>query len=172
MGKFILSGIIQFVFLIVIQALVLNNIQFSGYVNPYLYIVFILWLPLSTPKALLLFLAFVLGLTLDVFTNTIGMHTSATVFMAFCRPYVLQTLVPRDGYEINQTPGIKDLGLKWFAAYAAMLTLLHHLFLFFVEVFRFTDFYDTIIRVVYSWVFTMILIFIAQYFRYNAEERR
>lgn len=172
MGKYIINGVVQFVFLIVLQVLVLNNIQFSGYVNPYLYILFILWLPLQTPKFLLLFLAFILGLSVDLFSNTLGMHTSATVFMAFCRPYILQILIPRDGYEINQVPSIRDFDFKWFAAYTSMLAFLHHLFLFYVEVFRFTDFFNTFLRVIFSWVFTMILIFIAQYFRYNAADKR
>lgn len=171
MGRNILLGAIQFIFLIILQALILNNIQLSGYINPYLYILFILWLPIDTPKFLLLFLAFLLGFSLDLFTNTLGMHTSATVFMAFCRPYVLQLLAPRDGYDLNQTPGIKDFGFKWFFVYAGILTLLHHLFLFYIEAFRFDDFMETLKRVFFSWIFSMVLIFIAQLFRFNAKKR-
>lgn len=170
MIKYILQTILQFIFLIVLQTLVLNNIQFSGYINPYLYILFILWLPLKTPKFLLLFLAFILGLVVDIFSDTIGMHTSATIFLAFCRPYILQILEPREGYELNQSPSIKGFGIKWFATYAALLVLLHHLFLFYIEVFRFTDFINTFLRVLFSWAFTMILVIIAQFFKYNAEE--
>src|SRR5690554_6942001 len=163
MIRYILLTILQFIFLIILQTLILNNIQFSGYINPYLYILFILWLPLKTPKFLLLFLAFCLGLVVDIFSNTIGMHTAATVILAFSRPYILQILEPREGYEVNQSPNIQNFGLKWFTAYAAMLTFLHHIFLFYIEVFRFTDFFSTFIRVIFSWIFTMILIIIAQH---------
>lgn len=163
---------IQFVFLVLLQTVVLNNIQFSGYVNPYVYILFILWLPLETPRSLLLFLGFILGLSIDVFSNTLGMHTAATVFLAFCRPFILQFIAPREGYEINHRPGIKDFGWSWFIIYTSTLTFLHHLFLFYVEVFRFTDFFSTLGRVFASWIFSLAIILIAQLFRYNAQERR
>lgn len=163
---------LQFVFFVLLQSVVLNNIQFSGFVNPYIYILFILWLPLETPKGILLFLGFILGISIDIFANTLGMHTAATVFLAFCRPLILQFIAPRDGYEINQKPGIKDFGWSWFIIYASSLTFLHHLFLFYVEVFRFSDFFNTLGRVIASWFFSLIIILIAQLFRYNARERR
>src|SRR5690554_925122 len=172
MVRNIITYPIQFVFLVLLQAVVLNNVQFSSFINPYVYILFLLWLPLETPKALLLFLGFLLGLSVDIFSNTLGMHTSAAIFLAFCRPFVLQFIAPRDGYELNQQPGIKDFGWSWFFIYAATLTFLHHLFLFYVEVLRFSDFFNTLGRVFASWFFSLIIIFIAQLFRYNAEERR
>ena len=160
----------QFVFLVLTQVLILNNIQFSGFANPYLYILFILWLPFDIPKSLLLLIAFFLGLTIDIFSSTLGMHTSACVFMAFCRPFVLQLIAPRDGYDVNQKPGIADFGFRWFVIYATTLTLLHHLFLFFVEVFRFSDFFYTLGRVSVSTLFTLLLIIICQLFRYNSSK--
>lgn len=162
---------IQFVLLVLIQVLLLNNIQFSGFVNPYLYIIFILWLPFEIPKLLLLLLAFALGFSIDLFSSTIGMHTSACVFMAFCRPLVLRLIAPRDGYEANQTPGIQDFGFSWFLVYAASLTILHHLFLFFVEVFRFSDLFFTLGRMLLSSFFSLSLIIIFQLFRYNSDRR-
>src|SRR6056297_4336346 len=91
--------IISFILLLTLQILVLNNIQLSGFINPYLYVLFILILPFETPKWMLLLLAFILGMVVDLFSHTPGMHTSATVFMAFLRPYVLEFFSPRDGYE-------------------------------------------------------------------------
>ena len=162
----------QFVFFVLVQVLILNNVQLSGFINPYLYIIFLLWLPLETPKWLLLVVGFLLGISVDIFSNTLGMHTSATLFLAFCRPYILQVLAPREGYEVNQKPGIKDFGLGRFLGYAGILTLLHHLFLFYVEVFRFTDFFSTLSRVLLSSIFTLVLIVIVQFFNYNAEDKR
>ena len=163
---------IQFCLLVLLQVLILNNIQFSQYINPYLYIIFILWLPIETPKWALLLVAFFLGGAVDVFSNTLGMHMSASLFLAFCRPGILRVLSPRDGFEPNQIPGIKDFGLAWFISYAAIMTLLHHLFLFYVEVFRFSDFFLTLGRVFASALFTLLLILISQYFKYNAEDNR
>jgi len=160
-----------FIFFVLLQVLILNNIQLSGYINPYLYIIFILWLPIDSNKVLLMGVAMLLGLSVDLFSNSVGMHASACVFLAFCRPYVLQFLSPRDGYETDQLPDIKTLGLTWFLAYAGICVLLHHLFLFFVEVFRFSEFFSTLGRVFASSVFTMVLVIISQLFRYNPSRR-
>lgn len=117
-------------------------------------------------------LALLLGVSVDVFSDTLGMHSSATIFLAFVRPSILKFLAPRDGYEPTQTPSVNEMGLAWFLGYVSICTFLHHLFLFFVEVFRFTDFFDTIGRVLASTVFTIVLIMITQLFHYNADAKR
>lgn len=162
---------IQLILLVLIQILVLNNIQVSGFINPFLYIIFIMWLPISTPKWLLLLIGFVVGISVDIFSNTLGMHASACLFLAYCRPFVLNILAPREGYETNQTPGYQDFNFIWFISYAGILTLLHHSFLFFVEIFRFTDFFHTLGRILASSFFTLLLISITQLFKYNSEAR-
>lgn len=170
MIKNVLTYPLLFVFFVLLQVLILNNIQLSGYINPYLYIIFILWLPVESNKALVMGIAFLLGLSIDLFSNTIGMHASASVFLAFCRPYILQFMAPRDGYEGNQVPGIQQFGFSWFLSYAAICVLLHHLFLFFVETFSFSEFFSTIGRVLASSIFTLVLIILTQFFRYNSEK--
>lgn len=167
----IISYPLLFAFMVLLQVLILNNIQLSGYINPYLYIIFILWLPVESNKVLVMLVSFLLGLSIDVFSNTLGMHASACVFLAFCRPYILQFMAPRDGYEGDQVPGIQAFGLSWFITYAAIGVLLHHLFLFYVEVFRWSDFFSTLGRVLASFIFSMLLIILAQLFRYNTEQR-
>lgn len=156
--------IFNFFFLILVQVLVLNNIQFSGFVNPYLYVLFIITLPFETPGWLLLLLAFACGLSVDVFSNTMGMHASATVFMAFMRPYVLRAFAPRDDYQPGSLPTMSFYGAAWFLRYALILVFVHHLFLFYVEVFSLTHFFSTLWRVFASVGFTMMLIFVSQLF--------
>ena len=163
---------IQFIVLVLIQVLVLNNIQFSGYINPYLYILFVLWLPIDTPKWLVLILSMCIGIAVDIFSDTLGMHTSASIFLGYCRPYILKAISPRDGYDVNQKPSIQDFGFTWFLIYTTLCVLLHHLFLFFVEVFRFSEPFSTIGRSFASAFLTLILIFITQFFFYNAEGRK
>lgn len=82
----LLKYTIMLVVLVLLQVLLLNNIQFSGYINPYMYVLFILLLPFETPRYLLLLLGFFLGLLVDIFSNTPGFHASATTFLAFCAP--------------------------------------------------------------------------------------
>ena len=165
-----LKNIGRFVFLILFQVLILNNIQFSGYINPYFYIYFILLLPFETPRWLLLLSAFLLGISLDAFTNTFGLNASACVLMAFARPFVISAISTGTEFMIGHSPSLKNQGLKWFAYYSISLVLVHHFALFFLEIFRFTEFFQTLLRVLLSSVFTLLLVFIAEYLTYPTEK--
>ena len=171
MIKLLPRYIINFVILVLVQVFILNNIQLGGFINPYLYILFILILPFETPNWFLLFVAFLLGLSIDLFSNTIGMHTSATVFMAFLRPYVLNIISPRDGYETETLPQLKYDGAAWFIRYSTILIFSHHLFLFYIEVFKLSNFFTTFVRVILNSIFTLILVLISQYF-FRKDSRR
>jgi hypothetical protein len=159
----LLTFLFRFFILMAVQIVVLNNIQFSGFINPFVYIMFIMMLPVRIPKALLLIIAFVTGLTVDIFSNTMGMHAAACVFMAYTRPAVLRILSPRDGYETDSYPSAREQGFTWFLIYASILTFIHHLILFYIEVFRFSEFFSTFLRVLLSSVATIIFIMITQY---------
>lgn len=160
----------SFIMLVLFQGLILNNIEFGGYIVPFLYVVFILSLPFETPNWLVLILGFVLGIAIDSFTSTMGMHTSATVFVAFCRYYFLKMVAPRGGYEFNTKPNIQDMGLTWYLFYAVILIFLHHLFLFYVESFKLTQFFYTFGRALASTFFTLILVLIVQLFNYKSSK--
>jgi hypothetical protein len=163
MIKVLPRNIFRFVLLVLVQVFIFNNIQFSGYINPYVYVLFILLLPFETPGWLLLTLAFLLGFSIDILSGTLGMHTAATVFMAFLRLFVLQVFSPRDGYEAGTYPRVHYYGFNWFLKYAAILILAHHLVLFYMEIFRFSDFFSTLLRVLLSTVFSLTLILLSQY---------
>lgn len=162
MIKILSRNILRFVILVLLQVWVFNNIQLSGYVNPYMYVLFILLLPFETPKWIVLISSFILGLVIDMFCNTPGIHASASVFMGFLRPFVLQSISPRDGFEKGTYPRVHYYGLLWFLKYTLLLVFLHHLFLFTVEVFNFHNFYLTLWRITLSTIFSTILILISQ----------
>jgi len=151
-----------FLLLLMIQLLVMDNIQFSGYINPYIYILFIILLPFETPAWLVLLLSFFTGLILDLFGGTPGMHTSATTVAGFIRPYLLRLIAPREDYEQGVTPGIKSYGLRWFLIYVSVMVLFHHFILFYVEVFRFASFFSTFLRVILSSLFSTGFIMMIQ----------
>jgi rod shape-determining protein MreD len=167
MIKVLPRNFLRIIVLVTLQIFVLNNIQFSGFVNPYFYVLFILLLPFETPGWLLLTLGFIIGMIIDVFSNTPGLHTSATVFMAFLRPFVLGSFAPRDGYETGTYPRVFYYGFGWFLQYSAILILSHHFFLFYMEVFRLSDFFLTLWRVILSTTFTLFLVVMSQYFIYR-----
>jgi len=164
MIRSLVKYIISFFALIFLQILVFNNIQFSGFINPYFYVLFIILLPFETPGWLLLTTSFLLGISVDVFTHTLGMHAAACTFMAFIRPTILKTFSPRDGYESGTMPRLSIFGLEWFAKYALILIFTHHMVLFYTEMFRFSDFFYTFLRVILSTIFTGLLVVISQYF--------
>ncbi|MBA3901310.1 MAG: rod shape-determining protein MreD [Bacteroidetes bacterium] len=158
----IIKNIFRFFLLIAIQILVLNNIQLSGFLNPYLYVLFILMLPFETPKWLTMVLAFMIGLSVDIFSDSPGMHAAASTFMAFCRPMVLKIIQPRDGYEFTLSPTIAQMGVSWFLTYAVILIFLHHLVYFYIEIFRFNEFFAIFTRVILSSIFTLLLVIFSQ----------
>lgn len=159
----LLSFFVRFLFLLVVQVVVLNNIQFSGFINPFVYILFIMMLPVRISNSLLLVIAFLTGLIVDMFSNSMGMHAASCVFMAFTRPALLRIMAPRDGYEAESSPSIRQLGFTWFLVYAAAMTFTHHLMLFYIEVFRFSEFFSTLFRVLLSTLATVTTIMISQY---------
>jgi len=161
--KYVLENVIKFILLIGVQVFVLNHISFSGYINPYLYILFILLLPFETPKWLLLLLGFFTGLIVDLFVHTPGMHAGACVFMAFLRPFAIDSISSKKEYEAGIRPVIQDLGFNWVLNYVGILTIAHHTLLFFLEVFHFQEFWITFGRIFFSAYFTILFIIITQY---------
>jgi rod shape-determining protein MreD len=165
-----LKNIGRFIFLVLFQALILNNIQFSGYINPYFYIYFILLLPFETPRWLLLLSAFLLGITLDAFTHTFGLNAAACVMMAFVRPFVINAISTGTEFMPGHSPSLRNQGIKWFAYYSVPLVLIHHFSLFYLEIFRFTEFFQTLLRALLSSAFTLLLVFIAEYLSFPREK--
>jgi len=153
----------RFLLFVFLQLFVLNHIQFSGFVNPYLYILFILLLPLEISGLLMLVLSFALGLIIDIASGTIGYHTISTVFLAYFRYHLLRYIAPRDGYEPGMSSTMQTLGVPWFLKYASILTVAHHLILFWIESFRFSDLFQASLRAIASSIFTLLLIMLYQF---------
>jgi rod shape-determining protein MreD len=146
-----------------IQVMVLNHIQWNGYVNPYVYVLFILLLPVEIPNWLLLIIAFITGLTIDMFGSSGGIHAASSVFLAFARPGVLRLIAPRDGYEAETKLTPHVMGFTWFLTYTGILIFLHHLMCFYIEVFRFSEFFITFFKVIINTVISVALIIIGEY---------
>lgn len=159
----ILKNILRFIVLIGLQVLVLNKIQLSVYLNPFLYVMFILSLPVETPRGWVLVLSFITGLTIDMFSDTLGLHTTACLFMGLLRPGLIKLISPREGSDYFK-PSLQYLGLPKYLVYAGTLVFVHHFILFFVEFLRFSELIQMFIKIIASSVFTLILIFISQQF--------
>jgi len=162
----VILNIVRFFLLIFLQVFVLDQIEISGpvngYFNAYLYILFILMLPVNINKLFLLVLSFLCGLTIDLFTGTLGMHASASLVIALLRPSFLHVIAPREGYESTIRLTMQGMGASTFLVYAGVMTLVHHLSLLLIEAFNFLNFFDLILRVLTCSVFTMVLIVMSQ----------
>lgn len=165
----ILRNIGRFVLLVLLQGLILNDVSlWQGMAIPYLYVLFLLMLPLETPRWAELLIGLVCGLSIDMFTNTIGIHASACALLAYVRPLLLKAIAPRDGYEFNVKPTIADMGIVWFMKYAVVLILIHHTWLLFLEVYSFSSFGHTMLRAILSSAFTFVLVILSQYLTFPA----
>ena len=160
----ITRNIVRFLVVVLFQVLVMDNVMINGYMVPYIYLLFILLMPFETPRWLQLLAGFALGLTMDLFSNTLGMHIAATVLAAFARSYMLDLLAPRDGFEPDSFPRIHYYGFLWFLKYTLVIIFIHHLALFYLEVFQLKEFLSTLLRVILSSILSASTIVLSQYF--------
>jgi len=157
-------NIIRFFLILLIQWIIMDNVRLGGLFNPYFYVLFILLLPFETPGWLLLLSAFFLGASMDIINNTPGMHTMASLLLAFVRPYLLNLFSPREGYETASSPRLLQMGFSWFLRYTVVLVFIHHLLLFFLEAFTLSNFFFTFLRVILSTILTVSTIVLSQFF--------
>lgn len=160
----VLQNIIRFIVLVLVQVLILNNIQFLGYINPYLYIYFILALPVRIPRWFVLILAFVLGLIIDMFSNTMGLHTFATVFVAFIRYPVIDLFISVDE-GADPEPSAVSFGWIPYLRYVIILVLIHNILLFTLEAFSFVNIGIIFLKTLLSAIVTSLLILAIQMFK-------
>lgn len=153
----VLQNIFRFILLVLFQVLVLNNIQFLGYINPYVYILFILALPVRTPRWFVLILGFFLGLTIDMYSNTMGMHAFATVMVAFLREGTIKLFTAIDEGN-NPTPSFHTFGVAAYVKYAVLLVFVHHTTLFILESFSLAHFWLMLAKILLSSFVTILLI--------------
>ena len=160
------SRIAWFVALVLVQVLLLNNICLFGLATPFIYIYFLLVVDKDIDRNTLMLIAFFLGLSVDVFSNTPGVNAGASVLIAFMRPVLLRLFSPRDEYE-NFEPGIYTLGPWAFVRYAFVTALLHHTVLFLLEAFSFVNLGYLSLRILCSALLTVALVMAIEFVRHK-----
>lgn len=166
MNKGIVNNIVRFIVLILLQALVLRRITFDwndfGFIHILVYPLFIILLPIKTPKVVTLLLAFLMGIIIDTFYDSLGVHASALVFTAYIRSIVLKALEPYGGYNVEDSPTLVNFGSGWWMTYASILFFVHILFYFSVEAFSFVFIFEIMMNTIFSFVVSILIIFITQ----------
>ncbi|MEY8848093.1 rod shape-determining protein MreD [Psychroserpens sp. XS_ASV72] len=155
MNSLTTNSIIRFFVLILAQALIFNNINFLGWINPYPYVLFVLLFPVNSNRSLFIFLSFMLGLFVDIFSNSGGVHAAACVTIAFMRPPVLKFAFGML-YE-HQSIKFKNTEFGNRIIYFLILILSHHLILFLLEIFNISSILLVLKKTLFSSVFTLIL---------------
>jgi rod shape-determining protein MreD len=160
----LLKNMLRFILLILVQVYVLDRIHLHYMVTPYIYFLFILWMPFEGNRAAQMFIAFVLGFTLDSFHHHPGFHSAACVLIAYLRPFMVNLLISQQGSENNyQEPSAKSMGgFIPYLVYVGMLSLVHHGWLFFLEAIQFGDVWYFIVKTVSSTAISLLLIMIVE----------
>lgn len=155
----LIRNIIRFAFFIIVQVYLLNKLHLHQYIVPYIYYLFILWMPFSISRFSLLIIGFITGLTLDYFTMQIGVHAAACTLIAYIRPFVIQVLAPKDSSEFNyREPSPRAMGWTPYLVYALILTIFHHFYMMLLQYLQFGDFMDFLVKVISTTGISMLLI--------------
>ncbi|MFC5047365.1 rod shape-determining protein MreD [Aquimarina hainanensis] len=159
MNNDIATHTFRFLFLVLIQILILNHINFLGYLNPYLYIIFILLAPITINRSLFLVVCFLLGLFIDMAGDSGGIHAAACVTIAYLRPFILRSSFGLS-YEF-QTIKLNKVRFGERLAYVTLMVLIHHLILFFLETFNFSHIVTVLKKTLFSSLFTILTTMLA-----------
>ena len=155
---------IYFLLYVVAQVLLFKRlILFDGTSFCFLYVAFILLLPVETNKLLLMVIGFLLGFTIDIFYDSLGIHALALVTVSYLRNYWLNSITPQGGYDAGTSPAITN-GVQWFLVYSVPMVFVHLALLFFVEAGGFGMFWFTMLKIMASLVFTIGVMLMLQFF--------
>jgi hypothetical protein len=164
MNNLLITNILRFILLLLMQILIFKqiNILHIGPVYPdiFIYPLFLLLLPLTISRQLLLFIGFISGLTMDWFYDSWGLHASACVFLAFTRPFVLRSIEPKGGYNTTYGLTIRRYQIAWFLQYCAWAMLLFLAFYYSMEVFTPVFILEIILKTISGFVASMLFIII------------
>ncbi len=165
-GRTILINVFRWLLLLFVQIFLLRNLAFYNLSTPFPYVLFLLILPFGIPNLLLFTIAFITGLTLDAFYDTLGVHTSACVTLALVRTLFISISLNREAADAPE-PSLGNMGFKWFSLYAVFCIFAHHLVLFFLEAFKLTELAYTFSRTLLSVVFTLFTVLLVEFIFHN-----
>jgi len=153
-------------FIMFIQIFVLNKIPpLHQFIVPYFYFIFILWLPFKTGRTALLFISFAVGMLVDMFFSTPGLHAATCLLIAYVRPFLINLLLPKEATDWgNEEPSSKTMGSVPYTTYLIILTLLHHFYLILLEWMQFGSFFYFIGKLIATSLVSLLLILITDLF--------
>jgi len=158
----IIRHITRFIFYVGVQVVLLKNLVVFDAAFCFVYIGFLIFLPINTSRSLAMILGFFLGLTVDIFYDSLGIHAAACVLIGALRPFWLNTLTPQGGYDTGMSPGLLQMGFGWFSGFTLVVVLVHHFSIFYIETGGFSMFFFTLVKVISSAIFTFLVLILFQ----------
>ncbi|MFW0738383.1 rod shape-determining protein MreD [Flavobacterium sp. N502536] len=154
MNSALLLNIFRFIMLLAIQVVIFNNMNFLGYISPFPYILYIILYPVNSNRTGLIVSSFLLGIIMDMFCNSGGIHATACLVLAYYRPYIFKFSFGLS-YEY-QTIKLNDSLTPERFSFILVSVVLHHIVLFVLEAFQFKFILDVLLRTLFSSIFTII----------------
>lgn len=167
MNRSVIFVIFSFVLYLLAQVMLFRQLVLFNTAFCFLYVAFILMLPIETNNLVLMLVGFLLGFLVDIFYDSLGLHAMSLVLVAYTRNYWLTTITPQGGYDAGEGPTLAVNGLQWFLVYTLPLIFLHHFVLFFTEAGGFQIFWYTMSKVMFSLLFTTAVLLFLQYFSFD-----
>jgi hypothetical protein len=157
---------IGFLVYALLQVILFRNFILFDKAFCFIYIGYLLLLPYDMNRILQMLVGFMMGLFIDIFYDTLGIHAAASVLLMYLRPYWLNVVYGKDQNDSLSTPVLRNLGLQSFSVYVIPVILLHHAALFYIETGGFHMFFFTLAKTLMSTMLTYIMILIFQYLFY------
>lgn len=171
MGKILTHNVLRYIILILLQVILFKNIGYYNLAAPFPYILIILFLPIGISNLLLYIIGLAVGLTIDLFYDSSGIHAAACIVLCAFRIFFNSITIDADLKKSQITPSLATTGFKWFISYVFFGTIAHHLTLFLMEVFSFRNLNITLLSALMSSIFTFLLIFLISLLFYKRKSR-
>jgi cell shape-determining protein MreD len=178
----LIKNIFRFTIIMAIQVFVLNDVWLKGNTTlmgislfkPYIYLLFILMLPVQLNKNLTLVIALLVGIVMDIFSQTYGLHASACLLVAFFRPYLLQIVMQQNIKDTNKmtTPSLSKLGFKSFFVYVGALVIVFSFYFYLIREFVYPHTVHFLVNTIFTSFTTILLIILSQVFFINQGANR
>lgn len=171
MIRVFLNNGLRFLVLVAMQVFLFKNIGYYNLVTPYPYVLFLLLLPVGIPNLALYIIAFLTGITVDAFYDTLGVNAAAAVALAWMRIIFFRITLEAENHEANATPSLGEVSFKWFFPYILLTVFFHHFVLYMLTVFSFRLFHYTLFSTIFSCIFTVLIIMLFSLILYRRKQR-
>lgn len=171
MIRILINNLLRFVVLMAMQVFLFKNMGYYNLITPFPYIFFLLLLPIGISNFNLYIIAFLTGLGVDLFYDTLGVNAAAAVVLALTRIAFLKITLEAESHDKNTTPMLGEVSFRWFLPYILLSTFMHHLTLFMLATFTFRQFHYTLFSTIFSCIFTVLIMLVFSLLIYRRKKR-